>query len=91
MISVQESQEKKKDNKTQEIELIFANTTGNEHMPNQTVELFFKNNNTEARLINSIEIFNNFRKYYLKQDCRSNNGSIFISCMTNFSLLDFGL
>ena len=91
MISVQESEEKKKDNKTQEIELIFANTTGYEHMPNQTVELFFKNNNTDARLINGIEIFNNFRKYYLKLDCRSNNGSIFISCMTDFSLLDFGL
>jgi len=82
--------EKKKDNKTEKIELIDVAFTSNLYSEYQSLILFFSNNNTNSRLINGIGIYNYHVSRHFELNCLKKGRNNSVICPVNFSNIDTG-
>jgi len=86
LITVKEHEEEKKDNKTEKIELMHIYTNGYEDMPNQNISLFFKKDNVNIDLINSMYIVGrNASKRKVSLFCLYKEMNTSVFCLANFS------
>ena len=90
LIRINEKKEKKKDNKTEKIELIDVAFTSNLYSEYQSLILFFSNNNTNISLINGIAIYNSHVSRYFELTCLKKGRNNSVICPVNFSNIDTG-
>ena len=88
LITIKESEEKKKENISEGVDLIGVLNDGYEYSKYQNITLFFKNNNININLITNITILNeNKRRFGVPLEClyKGLNDSVF--CLADFSII----
>ena len=90
LIRINENKEKKKDNKTEKIELINVSFNSNLYSKYQNLTLYFSNNNTKSSLINGITIYNTHIAMYFELTCISKGSNNSVICPVDFSNVDTG-
>ena len=90
LIRINENKEKKKDNKTEKIELINVSFNSNLYSKYQNLTLYFSNNNTKSSLINGITIYNSHVAMYFELTCISKGSNNSVICPVDFSNVDTG-
>jgi len=90
LIRINENKEKKKDNKTEKIELINVSFNSNLYSKYQNLTLYFSNNNIKSSLINGITIYNTHIAMYFELTCISKGSNNSVICPVDFSNVDKG-